>query len=90
MHTHTQYYIYTNLYITRGTDFPPSRNRGKPCLKRNSRISAKTLLISSKKHTLLSKRSFQRDFENKWSIPDYTDICKCYANRNPDMFVFLK
>ena len=53
----------------RGTDFPRSRNRGrnrgKAYLKRNSRFSAKTLLITSKKHTLLSKHSFQCHFENR-------------------------
>ena len=32
--------------ITRGTDFLRSRNRGKAYLKRNSRFSAKTLLIT--------------------------------------------
>ena len=56
-------------YLTRGTDFPRSRNRGrnrgKAYLKRNSRFSAKTLLITSKKHTLLSKRNFQCHFENR-------------------------
>ena len=33
-------------------------------IKRNSRFSAKTL-ITSKKHTLLSKQTFQRYFENR-------------------------
>ena len=50
--------------IVRGTDFPRSlnrrRNRGIAYLKRNSRFSAKTLLITSKKHTL-----FLRHFENR-------------------------
>ena len=53
----------------RGTDFPRSRNRGrkrgKAYLKRNSRFSPKTLLVTFKKHTLLSKRTFQRHFENR-------------------------
>ena len=53
----------------RGTDIPRSRNhgrnRGKAYLKRNSRFSAKILLITSKKHTLLSKRTFQRYFKNR-------------------------
>ena len=53
----------------RGTDFPRSRNggrnSGKAYLKRNSRFSAKSLLITSKKHTLLSKQTFQRYFENR-------------------------
>ena len=57
------------LVICRGTDFPRSRNRGqkrgKAYLKRNSRFSAKTLLVTFKKHTLLSKRTFQRHFENR-------------------------
>ena len=54
---------------SRGTDFPRSRNRGrkrgKAYLKRNSRFSAKTLLVTFKKHTLLSKRTSQRHFENR-------------------------
>ena len=56
-------------HIGRGTDFPRSRNRGrnrgKAYLKRNSRFSAKTLLVTFKKHTLLSKRTFQHHFENR-------------------------
>ena len=55
--------------VCRGTDFPRSRNRGrkrgKAYLKRNSRFSPKTLLVTFKKHTLLSKRTFQRHFENR-------------------------
>ena len=58
-----------SLHNLRGTDFPRSRNRGrnrgKANLKRNSRFSAKTLLITSKKHTLLSKQTFQRHFLNR-------------------------
>ena len=57
------------ITIGRGTDFPRSRNRGrkrgKAYLKRNSRFSPKTLLVTFKKHTLLSKRTFQRHFENR-------------------------
>ena len=57
------------IIITRGTDFPRSRNRGqnrgKAYLKRNSRFSAKILLITSKKHILLSKQTFQHHFENR-------------------------
>ena len=41
------------------------RKRGKAYLKRNSRFSPKTLLVTFKKHTLLSKRTFQRHFENR-------------------------
>ena len=56
-------------YVGRGTDFPQSRNRGRnrgiTYLKWNSRFSAKILLITFKKHTLLSKQTFQRRFENK-------------------------
>ena len=48
----------------RGTDFPRLWNRRKAYLKRNSRNSAKTVLITSKKHTL-SKQTFQRHFENR-------------------------
>ena len=51
--------------MCRGTDFPRSLNRGKAYLKRNSGFSAKTLLITSKKHTLWSKQTFQRHFENR-------------------------
>ena len=59
----------TQTPISRGTDFPRSRNRGrkrgKAYLKRNSRFSPKTLLVTFKKHTLLSKQTFQRHFENR-------------------------
>ena len=41
------------------------RDHGNAYLKRNSRFSAKTLLITFKKHTLLSKQTFQRYFENR-------------------------
>ena len=51
---HARVYIYVCVCVCRGTDFPRSRNRGKAYLKRNSRFSAKILLITSKKHTLLT------------------------------------
>ena len=53
------------LTTARGTDFSRSLNRGKAYLKRNSRFSAKRLLINSKKHTLLSKQTFQCYFKNR-------------------------
>ena len=63
----------------RGTDFPRSRNRGwirrKAHLKRNFWFSAKTLLINSKNHTLLSKQTFQRHFENRNG--QYLCVCVC-------------
>ena len=67
--------FYLRLYVVRHgkglepVDFPRSRNRarkrGKAYLKRNSRFSPKTLLVTFKKYTLLSKRTFQRHFENR-------------------------
>ena len=68
--------------MCRGTDFPRLRNRGKAYLKRNSRFSAKILLIISKKHTLLSKRTFQLHFENRNG--QYLCVCVCDGKLNSE------
>ena len=59
----------------RGTDF------------RNSRFSAKTLLITSKKHTLLCKQTFQCHFENRNGQYLTTLIVLCQINLEHIYFI---
>ena len=73
--THAPSLSYSANTNNRGTDFPRSRNRRKAHLKRNFRFSAKTLLITSKNHTLLSKQTFQRHFENR----NGRSLCLCLS-----------
>ena len=68
----------------RGTDFPRSQNGGwnreKSLSETEFPIFCQNIINNPQKHTLLSKQTFQRHFrKQKWSIPDYTDICNCYA-----------